>query len=371
MAKNNVMVRMPQKKNKQLPKQKTKKKKKQGSKGKASPGGSTESKRYYNALINPFDRNSFDVRVPDQYSAPTVTYFTKQSLTLTSDVNGEIDLICFPNLVQCALSPRGCLPVTGSSNWSPGAAGVDVAGAFNGVDMAGFKTKMINHRIVSYGVRITNTASMVNVSGKVFAATLPISSWAAHKNIPLDGVAQVQDSSMTVTNILTAYGIPNVSSKVDIARVAMLPGSIVMSALQTASGTLQVAPKIIDAESLTFRSSDYTNGLGFSAFRQAAGTVYSADASSWRISGFESVVLSASGLPPNTALFDVELIYHLEGCQAVASSVSQILPSVRVQSKVDVVGMLQAVAKAATQPSFTNVVGALTTGVRFAEAAFA
>lgn len=339
--------------------QQPKQKKKNKSKAKAGqlPGGEA-SKRYFTALTDPFNPKAFDVRVPDEFSAPTACYFSKQSLTISSDANGDIDLSIFPCLVQCAISSRGNIS-TGGQTWSPGVTGVTIANGFNGLDMNLVKSKLVNHRIVAYGVRIASVASMNNVAGKVYASTSPISSWAAQRTINLDNVAQIVDSTMTVDNILFAYGIPFSNSKVDITKVAMMPGGVVQSALQTANGALEVHPKIIDSSAYDFRSSDYTNGVGFNSFRQAAGNIYTADASAFRIAGHESVILAATGLPASTALFDVEIVYHLEGCLSQPGSSLQIQPSSRTNyAAVDLPGMFAAISRAATLPSFTNVTNA-------------
>jgi len=336
----------------------TGKKKKTKIKRTGGIGVSSSLAKYRAALLDPFDKLAYDARVVDQFSAPTATYFIKQSLTLSSDANGEMDLVITPNLVTMGLSPRGSI-TGGGATWTFNTGTAGVANGLAYVDVSDLASKLTNYRIVGYGVRLTSVASMTNVSGKVFAATLPVSSWAVLATISPDGVAQIADGTRTVGNILKAYGIPNASSKVSISAIPQLNGSIVESSLATAQGSLQIRPKLIDAEAFTFRNCNITTAPGYNIAPQASGNIYSSDTSIFRISGFESVVLGASGLPASTALFDVELVYHLEGAQPVQSSVNYAQSSCSSSSSpVDMAGMFKAISDAATSPSFFNVTNA-------------
>jgi len=285
--------------------------------------GISYAELYRRALLNPFSSDALGVRVPDQFFAPTATLALREFASLKADANGTIDFIGLANPFNPAVSPRGCIS-NGSTLTTPDGTSIANGAILNG--QTGLNGKIKNYRVVSWGLRIRNTASMTNASGIVTTALVPIHQ---RLRIPHNYLIGNQAGGGTgAGNLHIGYwmqnaGIPSnaytSTSVVSIDNLLDLPYHARHQSMVLAEGGVEVRPKVTDPMGLVFRNAaDSYWGSDMQATTSAV-YVQPGDASYLMCDGWTSVVIGGSGFPANTAVLDVEMIYHLEGSPDVSS----------------------------------------------------
>jgi len=284
------------------------------SRGTAVPGTGTAA--YALALRDPFHASSNGVRVPDMFSAPTVTARISKRFTVTSDASGNVTLLCLPNATANAVVRQGVVSV-GSSSWIDWAGNIINSYGLINTDPSNLTGKMSNYRIVSWGVKVIDIASMTNASGTITVAkTCPTTNTFVPHQLAIGGATNM-NPNMTFARFLGQAGIPYTGTGStaipDTASLVSLPEHKVYTGLELAQQGVQIRSKPITSDAFNFKN------VGDSYYGDdpipgvATGAIYVGDSSYARLNGWELITLGGTGFPASTNVLDVELVYHLEG----------------------------------------------------------
>lgn len=315
---------------------------------------------YACALVDPFNEYAYGARVPDLYSGHTSTAFFRSSHTLTTNNTGAVGILILPSLTLSAVVPEGT--ASSPNYFSAIKWGDDSAATAAGW---GYATpgSMQAYRIVGMGVRVTETSSMTNTSGKLLMATYPIDSYSA---IKASGIGGSGSTAFTVSGLtpatntqkspaatLAAWGLANNSGTPVYSNIVEFPGSRVVSSLEAAENEWQLCPKPVDPRAFEFRNLDTL--IGYDVAEQG-GAGFSGRASKYQLNGFEACVVALQGGPATTAVLDVEVIYHVEYSVSIDnSSNSSARFATSEQSPTEIAGFFDTVAEVAGMPAVRKV----------------
>lgn len=310
--------------------------------------GSDDLACYRAALSNPFSVDANGARVPDMFSVPTSTRRITRSFTLAANGAGNADVVVLPSAYIHAFATQGTLPtepttfVTGSGTSYPCCTTAAVY----------LSAQLANYRIVGYGVKIIGIQNDSTAAGKVYVATVPVSTWL-NTTAPVGGQTDSHtDAGQTMGNWLTDMGIPNSSNAVAIGTLPSLSNSVLTSVQRVNETPLQVIPKISSPEGMNFRQSS-DSYVGFNSQDQTSTSwVTSGDASYLRVGGHEAVVIGVGGATFGTNILEIEIVYHLEGTAAVVSNASYPIAQANDRVVVNPVGWMNVVQQVAKLPSF-------------------
>lgn len=324
-------------------------------------GGSSSNKdivAYRSALSTPFSLSAQGARVPDMFSCPTVTRHITRSITMSTNSNGDADMIILPNLFQHAISPRGSMVSEGS--WAT-CDNVTVASGACTTATSALAAQLVNYRIVGYGVKIIGTQAESVASGKVHVATVPVSTWVNQISAPVGGQVTTRvDANQSSGATLLALGVPASSSGagavVQIGAIPSLPNSMETSVSQLNERPMAVLPKVTSPEAFNFRlTADST--VGFSTVDQtSASWVTAGDSSYLRIGGHEAVVVAVTGAVISNPVLEVEVVYHIEGIPFVVTGAGYIVAQDSTRAVVDPVGLSNVIQQVAKLPAFRAAV---------------
>jgi len=324
---------------------------------------SEESRKYYNCLTSPFDEQSYGARVPDQYAVDTSTFCIHKNITLTCDASGNADLLICPALGQYGMASRNST-ISGNS-WT-GYNGVAVGG-WVGITPSSLASKIVNHRIVGFGVRVFSVSSMTNAQGRVLIATIPIENWINNQDSSLNQFTAPTNAAATRSAFYDDWGIANTAGTVDVNSTDQYANHKAYSMLELDETTVEIEPKIISAAAFNFKKSSTNTGApGGSVTTQttAAGVALPGNTDMLRVDGHESVLITVAGGVASTSAIDVEVIFHIEGqiSPAVTSASSGLTAASVCDSACDPLGFLEALALAAASPNIHTVSKAIGKG---------
>lgn len=321
--------------------------KKKAGKARRKSGGSDVLTGYRLALTSPFSEGAVGARVPDQFTGHTIGHTLKFQLSIGTDAGGASDVVIFPNVACPAISTRGNIVGGSTLTWSDGST---VGNGVYTINTADVSAKMSVYRIVGMGVKVETLTSLTNTGGRVNASTIPIASWLKIKNFTVGSQPVATNSNGTPSNTLKAWSIPADSNgKVDTTQMCKMTDTVTYSGNDVAMRPVIITPKQCSPSALDFRQSQDTV-VGFDVEDAVvSGNVWGGDASYLRLDGFESVILTATGMPANTTCFNVEVIYHLEGVPQYATG-GTILSSKGAASPVGILGMYRVIEEAAKAP---------------------
>lgn len=320
----NIKKKSPQKQNKtalvvyRAPQKTVQKQKKKKTLQNAGMPGDLAA--YKASLVDPFSTRASNARVPDMYSCPTTTRKITKSFVLSTNANGEADLIVLPNAFVHAISTRasttaGSIALGDGTNANCVMTSPTVLGGV-----------LSNYRIVGYGVKVIGLQAENTASGKFQAATLPISTWVNSRDQVGGITATKVDPNQTMPAWLQAMGLQWNGNQLSIESIPSLTNSVIGSVNKLNDYPMQIVPKITSPEAFNFRQST-DSPIGFAVSDQTtASFLLAGDASYMRIAGHEAVVFTLSGCTPSTSIVEVEIVYHLEGTPA-ATGTSAILQS--------------------------------------------
>lgn len=199
------------------------------------------------------------------------------------------------------------------------------------------------YRIVSWGLRIRGTGSISNGSGEILIAPVPAKGLVPFNatNTPpyylgADGttsyalVSQGASGKSTAQAYIDQYGVPYTGSNnapaLDYGGVVRLPrhGTVSYSQLMSRGAHARSYPFEPDAHNFRSLAAGEVGTDAMDAVVTAGDTTRSitggVDMSAWGLSGFESVVVTGTGLQASASIGTLELIYH---CEAVINPVNQ------------------------------------------------
>jgi len=278
---------------------------------------------YAKALCSPFDPAAYGARVPDLYSAPTQTCHIRKLVTLVSDGTGTISVLAIPSLYAHAFADQGTFSGSDVSSWISWTGNVR-ANCLLTTQFTDTKAKLSNARIVSYGVRLRNIASMTNVSGRVTAATLPLKDDIIVNVASAVGGTTALNTAITKEQWMAAAGVPysgtGDSAVINGSLLPNLPKNHSVSSLELAERGLDVVPKVVTPYAFGLRNTgnsvvgnDVSPGV-------ATGAIFAGDDDYLKFGGFESVLFHGSGFPINTSVMTLEVVYHVEGTPTMGAN---------------------------------------------------
>lgn len=301
---------------------------------------------YKMALSNPFSVDANGARVPDMFCVPTATRRITRSFTLSSSSTGTSDAIILPSAAWHAFTTNG-----GNSSPTTFTVGSGSSYPVCYTDPAALASQISNYRIVGYGVKIIGTQNDNVASGKLYVATVPVSTWMNITDTVGGQGDSHPDAAQTMGAWLTDMGIPNAANKVNLGVLPSMTNSILTSVQRVNETPLSVLPKISSPEAFNFRQSKDST-VGYSAQDQTSTSwITSGDASYMRVGGHEAVVIGIEGAVANSNLMEIELVYHLEGTAAATSNTSPIAQA-NDRVVVNPLGWMQVVQQVAQLPAF-------------------
>lgn len=223
---------------------------------KVTPFRSEQTRLYYNCLTSPFDEKSYGARVPDQYAVDTTTFTIHKNIALSTDGSGTADLLVCPSLGMYAFTSRSST-ISGNSWVTMDASS---AGGWVGINPSSLANKLVNHRIVGFGVRVFSVASMTNAQGRVLIATLPVENWLNNNDSSLNTYSNPSDSNKNKTAFYNDWGIANSSGTVDVNSTDQYANHKAYSMLELDEATVEIEPKIISAAAFNFKKSSTSSG---------------------------------------------------------------------------------------------------------------
>lgn len=250
-------------------------KKKKNAKKKTSALAGQSAQAFKAALMDPFGPTALGAKTPDMFAAPTVTKHVGFSLTVSTDANGEADLVILPNLYMAVISSRGNLGAGGF----PVFPWVTMDGITQGQCYINLPSSLSNqltsYRIVGYGVRVYAIGSLTSTAGRALMATSAVSSWVNFRNASIGGQTTTSNnSSASATNTLLGYGVPASLSKVDITSMPSMLNCVETSLTALAQRPVTVIPKITSPEAFEFRQSA-DSSIGFQINNQSSASYVS------------------------------------------------------------------------------------------------
>jgi len=324
--------------------------------------GASDSEHYKLALMNPFSEKALGARVPDQFFAPTATVALREIVSLSNDTSGNIECILMPNVYCPAASFRGSI-ANGTTLQTPNGTNFTKGAILNsGVAL---RNKIMNYRIVGWGLRIRNTTAVTGAQGVLTVALVP-----PHQRMRVPHNAGIGGQTaggagagnFRAEEWLISMGIPNTgagdNARVDLSALLDLPFHARYQGTQLAENTFEVHPKLTSPLGLEFRSSEDAYWGSDMQATTSAVYVQPGDASYLMLDGWTSVVVGFSGgsTTAGSQTFDLELIYHLEGTPNVNSG--QIFVADAPISHHNPVAAMAAQAALNAMPTFTRVAGA-------------
>jgi len=315
---------------------------------------SSEIGAYQVALTKPFHPAAYGARVPDLWSAPTTTSHIRKLVTINTNNSGNATGIIMPSLFSHAVLSEGSFTGNGVSDWTRW-DGTSAASTLLYTEPGGIKAKISNARIVSYGVRFRNQASLSNVSGRFAAATMPIKDDMLGPHSGTVGGAFNTNASDTVERWYSSAGVPytgtGTTAMIDASQIPSMPNNVSVSSLQMNEVGLDVVPKVITPYAFGLRNtadSYIGNDVGPGI---STGAIYAGDDDWLKFGGFESIIFSASGLPANSAAMTLEIIYHVEGTPTL-SQAGGLVPDAMGKTQVSLAAFHKALDFAAKSASF-------------------
>lgn len=324
--------------------------------------GASDAEHYKLALMNPFSERALGARVPDQFFAPTATVALREIISLSNDTSGNIECILMPNVYCPAASFRGSI-ANGTTLQTPDGVGFTKGAILNASST--LAAKIMNYRIVGWGIRIRNTTAVTGAQGVLTVALVPPH---LRMRVPQNATIGGQNAGGTgagnfrAEDWLLSMGIPSTgtgsNARVDLTALLDLPFHARYQGTQLAEQTFEVHPKLTSPLGLEFRNSN--DGYWGSDMQATTSAVYvqPGDASYLMLDGWTSVVVGYSGgsTTAGAQTFDLELIYHLEGTPNVTSA--QVFVADAPISHHNPVVAMTAQAALNAMPTFTRVAGA-------------
>lgn len=287
-------------------------------------------------MQHPFSLAAEGAKVPDSISIPTTTLTLTQKVSLSSDTQGALDIICMPTLANYAWSLRSNLSGSGVYNAKVGAAGggVTVVGNAGAFDINAMGNAYQRHRIVGWGIRVRGVSGL-STSGEFIAAPYAAKGLAPATdgyqpavNLIGSGVVSFPNyvgtagPADTAEAYVRALGVPYTGTAngvtMDAAKLASLAHHGVASQAQNAARGLHFRSFPFEPSAHEFRnvafsslgtdSIDTVSTLSAATYSQQL----SVNMDPWRVGGFESIFIAATGLPASTTVGTLEVIFHLE-----------------------------------------------------------
>jgi len=314
---------------------------------------SDQMARYHAALHSPFSPEAMGCRVPDAYSYPTATFRINGKTSLNSTGAGAINMAFFNNPLVSVIDFN-----TYTSTWPVSFTPNPSFWAYT--TPAALSAVMGSFRVVSWGLQIRNVLPTTAAAGLLTIVPYPTVGIIPGPNIlssqPLDASRVfTKATGLSMGGSILPSSILGLPRAVSLTSQDMISDRLTVRGIPTttASENFHNAGDYAALYGNTWSAEDTTGFTGGAA--PVLGNYFD-NASSMNLDGWSCFMLVASGLPINTACFEIEWVIHLEGPPAVLTS-STVVASAPIISHVNPSGYLREVAKATVNPLITLATG--------------
>lgn len=260
---------------------------------------------YAAALASPFSDLAEGARVIDRYTAETVVRRRTSTFNVSSDANGEVLFAAFPSLYLNGYAYKGAM--AGGESWTDD-VGSSISG-HPGVSPAELGNLGGRYRIVGWGMKIMSDNSALNRSGHYAVA-----SFAGPKYLPRFNGVGWKLGGVVLGGIPTSQGWSDMRAPTNMATCQNFSKCMRTSAEAISGKSCEFVSKMYSPNAFDFRrTADVNFGTDY------AGGPASGDASHHNMDGWHSFVVCGEGLPVNTSVLTVEIIYHIEITEGLAS----------------------------------------------------
>jgi len=298
---------------------------------------------YKAALSNPFDAAACGARVPDMYSVPTSTRRITKTMSVTTNALGNALVSILPSAYIHGFLTMGS---TSAGSFTTG-AGEGVAGCLTPPATLG--SQLSNYRIVGYGVKVFTTQNETNVAGKLHLATVPVSSWLNTVDTVGGQADNHADSAQTLLTWMSDMGMSTAPGT-----MPSMANSVLLPLANVQQNPVEIRPKLTSPEGMNFRQTKDST-VGYMATDQTSTSwITAGDASYLRVAGHEAVQIGIEGATASTGVIEIELVYHLEGTNALAATQTGVVQS-EDRMVTNPLGWMRVVAEVANLPSFRTL----------------
>lgn len=317
------------------------------------PRASDQLSRYQAALHSPFSPEAMGCRVPDAFAYPTATFRINGKTSLSSNNTGLINMAFFNNPLVSVID---FVNVTSAFPVSYGPANANVFGFTSAAELS---SVMGSFRVVAWGLQVRNVLPTTAAAGLITVVPYPTVGI-------IPGPRALLAQPFLATSIFTkATGLSLSGSSLP-ATVLGLPNAVSLTSQDLISDRLTIRGVPTSPSSETFHNAGDFATLGSNLYSLEDGFVSTAgiptvggyydSASTMNLDGWSCFMMQGSGLPVNTACYELEWVIHLEGPPSVLTT-SSVLPSAVHVSHVDPTGYVKAIARATAAPLITLATG--------------
>jgi len=273
------------------------------------------------AIRDPFHERALGCRVPDAYSFPTVCYSLKSTISIIAPAGGTVELAFLPS--PCFSVISATVPAI-SGGFVPFAANANAGYLTTPAKIAQFMT---NFRIVAWGIRVVLKDTQTLSKGRFYVAMIPAQRSGATAAF-YNGSAAASVPAFAANTIGYALGTNGTA----IQGFSTCQSFTVQDVLQTGSRIMSVSPShaaqyefrtTVDANSVNWNPT--SNPLDAGGFSNVGAVNFGGYHDPVSLAGGAVILIYASGLETGN-VFDIDLVYHLEGTPVVfAASANDIL----------------------------------------------
>lgn len=320
-----------------------------------------DPRAYVVALSHPFQPEAQGAQIPDLFSFPTQTNVTRQVFTVSTDGSGNCDFVIQPNILS-TIAAKNIL-----TNGTTGTVTSQISGGnawfqsevqngfseFGLVDPAQLAQIYARYRLVAMGVRIKSLIPPLNQQGRIICAKVPSLSHMAVYSSGLEtgiqpnmaGVYPAQTPNATWEDYLGYYELPGIDGSGFISNSMLsLPSAHEnsVSGMSLDNG-LEIVPTVCSSDFSKWRdgvcssaldnNEPGTNTTQYQWGQNVGGVAPDGSILTLQLDedflmqgGWSVLAFRASGLAPNpsgsppVAVFDVEIVMHLEGLPPVGNT---------------------------------------------------
>ena len=286
---------------------------------------SPDAKHFRMALRDPFSIGAVGARVIDSYILPTATYHIRASIKVTTNSTGDAYFALLPSPCFTCVLPAtggGGPTIAGLNPFTQNAQTDTLPGGAYVLSPTALGSVLTEYRTVAWGARILAKDTATSTKGKVYVGMVPTTDNAPSWN-----------TMETVTGTQTSIGEYTIGMPLNsINSVVNLPGVRTFSMQDLLRGEVSLNGVPTNTVFYSFKGTADRSGVAWNTgqvladegvFNNTTGLVNSTaggrkDIASLR--GGRAMIFYATGMPPNTNEFDVEIVFHIEGTPNIASA---------------------------------------------------
>jgi hypothetical protein len=323
----------------------------------------SDESKYQLALSDPFNDLAVGARVPDMYSAPTVTFHSRGTTILKSDTNGILSATMLPNpyatfvdMMSTSISSSSSLAYT---------VGVSTS-IYAATSITALQAQFSSYRVVGVGFKIRNLLPPSTATGRLIVAPV---------NMVSGGVGP---STLTTTSVynnnfvnLCTGAYPGALNSAYNAGILAFPSALECTSQDVIVDSLGIFLKPISPDAFAFTNCDTSPTLNATQYygtgevvTAATGLIVSADntGSIFR-GGWEAIALRGEGLPVSVNCFEIQYILHYEGTPATGYlAAGTMVPSAPARSVININGFNDALSKALSKQNIGIASDLIATG---------